>query len=1468
MREGRCQRDLALTLADGTELPIAQVTVVHRDADGQPEMYSTIARDTSEIREVRDRLEESEAWYRSLVQRASDVVTVSNRQGTVVYASPSVETVLGMAPEDLVGRHGLELVHPDDREMVVEASRRAHAEPGTGVPYVVRVVLPDRGIRIFESVVTWLFDDSVVRGVVTNSRDVTERERSALELQARAAADALVAAQSGALVAATPDDVDARITDALGALAAAVDADAAVLRYQTDGDRSKPRTWLWFEPTVGPAPDALLGAIPQPDRSQEAAPVFLHTIETDAVTRADGDAPPRALGGFSVMASDLAVGSVTLIWRVRAPSIVSEELAAYATLGTVLVSTVSRVEAEAAVHASEERFRSLAEHSSDLVLVYGPEGEVIYLNPPAARFTGFEVGAQVVPSPELHHPDDADRVRAHFASIRGAGPGGSSLPFEVRIRRRDGEYRWLELIGSNLLDDPVVGGIVINARDVTDRHDALESMAALNVSLQRSNETLGAIVGSSPLGIFALDADGAVTLWNPACERMFGWTAAEVVGGTSPLVTPGEEDASEAVRARVMAGEMITFDELVRTTRSGELIDLVFAAAPLRDEQGGITGMLVVVADNRDRIAMQRQVRDNELRFRALVQNVAEGITVIGPDGSVGYSSPAGQRMLGYSDYSEGADPLELVHPEDKAGVAAVLADAFVTPGMHGPISLRVRAADGSWRNLEAFGNNLLDDPAVGGVVVTARDITERLQTEEALRRSDERIAALVENLSDVITIVGPDSELIYSSPTAERLFGFVEGDESWTNPMARVHPDDLDRVVTEFTEHLDAGSSDPVRFRLRIADGSWRDVEAVLRDMSDDPAIGGVVVTTRDVSDRKRAESLVADQARVLRLIAQGAPLSDTLATMCEVVERNVPGGRCSVFLVDEAEGVLRAGAGPRIPPGFAAAIPVVRIAPDQGSCGAAAFHGEAVIVEDVEQDPRWVDFTELALAHGLRACWSTPIIASTGDRVIGTFAVYYEEVRGPTPTEEEVVEMVTALGAIAIERKGSEDRLAHQAHHDPLTGLPNRVLFVEFLTLALARAQRQQSAVAVLFLDLDRFKFINDRLGHDCGDELLVKLSDRLRGVLRPGDTVARFGGDEFTVLCDDLDVDVEAAREQAIEVAQRLLDVIELPTDLEGEPTPISASIGIAIAGPGDQAESMLRDADAAMYLAKERGKGRWEIFDEEMRSSVQVRLDTENALYRALERSELRIYYQPIVSLGDARCTGAEALVRWAHPERGLVAPDDFIDVAEETGLIVPMGAWVLEEACRAVARWHESGGVDAPFSVSVNLSARQLAHSDVVQAVRTALDRTGADPAMLGLEITESVLMGETSVETVAALKALGVKLSIDDFGTGYSSLGYLKRFPVDVVKVDRSFVDGLGTDPEDSAIVAAVVSLGHALGLEVVAEGVETERQLAELVRLGCDFAQGYWFAAAQEEGAFLDRIRQLPSMPRCCRRR
>jgi diguanylate cyclase (GGDEF)-like protein len=438
------------------------------------------------------------------------------------------------------------------------------------------------------------------------------------------------------------------------------------------------------------------------------------------------------------------------------------------------------------------------------------------------------------------------------------------------------------------------------------------------------------------------------------------------------------------------------------------------------------------------------------------------------------------------------------------------------------------------------------------------------------------------------------------------------------------------------------------------------------------------------------------------------------------------------------------------------------------------------------------------------------------------------------------------------AIERKRSEVQLAHMALHDPLTGLPNRALFLDRLGVALDRSRRTSASVAVLFLDVDNFKEVNDRLGHAAGDRLLTGLADRMRAMLRPMDTVARFGGDEFTFLFEDL-----ASEREVVLIADRISRATSVPIRLEDAETSITVSIGIAMVGdPAVLPESLIREADAAMYRAKELGRSRYELFDEASRQRAMERLELEAALRHAVDRSELRVHYQPKVSLSDGiGVIGFEALVRWEHPERGLIAPAEFIPLAEETGIVLAIGEYVLGEALRQIARWRLS---KPDVTVSVNLSARQLEDTGLASMLAGAMRATDVDPDALCLEISERAVMlkPEVSTRALQGLKTVGVRIAIDDYGTGTSSLTSLKRLPVDTLKIHESFVSGLDGNPEDASLVSAVVELGHALGLNVVAEGVETDRQLQELRAMRCDGAQGFLFGKPvpeDEANALLD---------------
>jgi diguanylate cyclase (GGDEF)-like protein/PAS domain S-box-containing protein len=437
--------------------------------------------------------------------------------------------------------------------------------------------------------------------------------------------------------------------------------------------------------------------------------------------------------------------------------------------------------------------------------------------------------------------------------------------------------------------------------------------------------------------------------------------------------------------------------------------------------------------------------------------------------------------------------------------------------------------------------------------------------------------------------------------------------------------------------------------------------------------------------------------------------------------------------------------------------------------------------------------------------------------------------------------------------ERKAFEEQLTHQAFHDPVTGLANRALFAERVRHAIARTRREHQSVAVVFLDLDDFKTINDSLGHAAGDEVLVEVAKRLATSVRATDTAARFGGDEFALLLEDIEGVQEAA-----DTADRVLETLALPLRVAHKELSLRCSIGISVVSEGSSAgaEELIRDADAAMYRAKRDGKGSYRLFEPEMHEGVLARLELRTDLQRAIATEQLELHYQPVVRIQDGSISGVEALLRWRHPERGMIPPDQFIPLAEETGLIVPIGRWVLREGCRHARRMKESLPGGEQLTMSINLSVKQLQHSDVIADVHDAVEEAGIEPSMLTLEITETVLMADTdlAVTRLQELKALGVNLALDDFGTGYSSLSYLSRFPVDILKMDRSFLTG-GATPEMSELASAVLALGTTLNLDVVAEGIEQPEQWTSLRALGCEFGQGFFFARPMDAKAALEHL-------------
>ncbi|HEX5614307.1 MAG TPA: EAL domain-containing protein [Acidimicrobiia bacterium] len=802
--------------------------------------------------------------------------------------------------------------------------------------------------------------------------------------------------------------------------------------------------------------------------------------------------------------------------------------------------------------------------------------------------------------------------------------------------------------------------------------------------------------------------------------------------------------------------------------------------------------------------------------FRALVQRSRDIIVVTDAHGTVTYISPAvGQLTARSPDDIMGADGLDFIHPDDVGHFLDQFAQVLEHPGVPQVFEMRIRHADGHWIHVETVATNQLDHPDIRGIVGQLRDISARRADEARLRESERRFRGLVEHAFDLVSVIDGEGNTLYVGPSHETLLGVSPERAYGPVDIESLHPDDRETLVSAFLAARSVpGSSARVRYRFRHrGDGSYHHLDAVLTNHLHDPAIGGIVMNARDVTEERAAlEALQASEERFRALVR----------TSSDVVSVVRPDGTfVSVSpAVEHVLGCPESDFADRSLPGF--------VHPDDR----AAWRSH---LDDALATPTAEHSTELRFRHG-DGRW------------------VWVEARTTNALEEPAIGGLVVHLRDITERRTAQAELAHQALHDPLTGLPNRALLVDRIERALARGHRTGLQTVVLFIDLDRFKTVNDSLGHGRGDELLVAAARRVREQVRDTDTVARLGGDEFVVLLEDV-----THERVALGVAESILDAIRTPFSLGGRELYVTASIGLAMTTSADAAtpDTIIRDADAAMYDAKARGRDRLEVFDEAIRLRVLRRAETEQDLHRALDRDELALAYQPSYDLRTGRIVGVEALLRWHHPTRGVVGPSEFIDVAEDTGLVVPIGEWVLDEACRQAVAWRALAGEHGLRTVWVNLSARQLVRPELPDVVAAALARHDLPPDALGLEITESTLIeeAETPGQELAALEALGVRLAIDDFGTGYSSLLYLRRYHVDVLKLDRSFVSGLGTNVDDTAISAAVIDLGHALGMEISAEGVEHARQWERLRDLGCDTACGFHLMRPTDPEAITARL-------------
>jgi len=946
------------------------------------------------------------------------------------------------------------------------------------------------------------------------------------------------------------------------------------------------------------------------------------------------------------------------------------------------------------------------------------------------------------------------------------------------------------------------------------------------------------LADASPIGIFYSDPSGHWLYANPRWFEITGMTREDAQNdGWLRLVHP--DDADDVTRALASGVDGEFFRRFRLVAGDGQVRWVHGRSAAVHDDDGAIVGHVGSLAD----VTQQVESQAERHRLTKILETTTDLVVTVDSDGVITYLNGAARRALGLDDLAPLPKLAHTLSAESRWAYESVVLPELVAFGTWTG-DLVLRGHDGTEIPVSVAATVHLDegDRTVAYISVVARDMTERKQLEARLIDSEARFRSLVQNSSDLIAVTDASGTLTYVSPSAARLLGWRPDQLVGCSLVALVHPDDAHVMRTRAMTPAGNEAPEPFDVRMHTSDGTDRLFEVVVTNLLADPTVRGYVANARDVTatrgDRAELAALAQRQASVAEL-GRRALEGEDIDALFNAATHALAGALGVEFTAvlelqqpDQEAFLLRWGVG--WPDGWLGTTVVTAGFDSQAGQAMRATDPVAVTGLGPGVFPASRPLHELGIDSGV------DVRIGDRDNPFGVLAVHTTRTRRFHTDELHFIQSVAHVLAAAVGRRRAEEETRHRALHDDLTGLPNRALLMDRLEQAIARGERSGGLLAVMFCDVDQFKVINDSLGHSSGDLLLVAVARRLREVLRPGDTVARFGGDEFVVVCENLQ-DEHAASE----IARRMAESISEPIHLGDREIVLTSSLGIAFGrSRGTDPDALIADADAAMYHAKARGRARAEVFDDRLRAGNLARLDTANALRRALEAGELVLHYQPQIDLVTGATHGVEALLRWERPDCGLVLPAEFVPVAEDSGLILPIGVWVLREAALQLRRWKDQHP-GTKITVAVNLSARQLADPGLPGEVADAIAGAGIDPADLKLEITESAVM-EDAAWSQAALESLcqlGVQLVIDDFGTGYSSLSYLKQFPVHQLKVDRSFVSGLHSGTEDWAIVEAVISMARALQLEVVAEGVETPEQASTLMRLGCTAAQGFLFA-------------------------
>ncbi len=1112
--------------------------------------------------------------------------------------------------------------------------------------------------------------------------------------------------------------------------------------------------------------------------------------------------------------------------------------------------------AESALHQSEALYRSVVENTKEVIFQADLLGNWTFLNPAWTEITEFAI-AESLDTPFWHyvHPEDRERnLQLVDALFKQEKP---NCRHEVRYLTKSGQVRWLEAFAHLTFDvNQQVTGVAGTLNDMTDRKQAEIARQESQARLHRQNLALIDLAKRPSLyqrdfqlalaeiahmaahtleveqvGIFLYGIDRThlrcLSLYRRSSDC---YSEGEILFASD---FPTYFQALETERiivahdARNDPGTIEFRDHYLPSLGITSILDApIWVGGKMvgvvchehtgkqrqwtSDEQSfaaAIADLVALAIESRDR-------QQAEQKYRSIFENAMEGIWQTTPDGRYLSMNPCHARILGYKSPAEAIQSLQdlthqvYVEPSRRQEFIQKLSQQGIVTDFEAEYFRRDGSTFWAIENARAVYGQHGELLYYEGTTI---DITARRQAEAALSQTNQRLLDTLESITSGFFSLGCEDEFTYINRQAESLLQKSREQLLGTNLWQSFPELQNSRFFDVYQEAITQRVA--IKFEEFFPSfDRWLEIHAY-------PAVSGLSVYLHDISDRKRTEAALLETKERYALSILGA--NDGIWDWNLLTNEIYYSPRWKSMLGHTEDEV-----GSRPEDWFSRIHPQdlerVQLNLALHQLGQTQHFEQEYRIQHRNGDYRWV------LSRGI----------AVRDR------------------EGKAYRMAGSL-TDNTERHLAEERLLHDAMHDPLTKLPNRALFMDRLEQAIRHARRRSDyQFAVLFLDLDRFKVINDSLGHLVGDQLLIELSERLLACLRPEHTIARLGGDEFVILIDDLE-----GVEDATAVASRIQEMLAQPFSLNGQIVFTTASIGITLNTPQcQQPQDYLRNADIAMYQAKTHGGERHALFTNVMFTSAIARLQLETDLRRAIERQELRLHYQPILSLATEKLIGFEALVRWQHPIEGLIFPSRFITLAEETGLIMPIGYWVLREACSQMQSWLSHLPADYPLMISVNLSSKQLAHPNLIEQVDQILTETGLPPSRLKLEITESMVLENTEAaqKTLHQLKERQIQLSMDDFGTGYSSLNYLHRLPIDVLKIDRSFINEMDKSEESLELVKAIVSIAHSLKMDVVAEGIETRAQLQQLQTLNCKFGQGYLFSRPVDDRIARDFVNQL----------